>query len=61
MAARLVVLKNGLRAVLAPCEAESVAFGLFIESGSRHESAANAGIYHLPLLEYARRTRTISI
>jgi len=46
MAARLVVLKNGLRAVLAPCEAESVAFGLFIESGSRHESAANAGISH---------------
>jgi len=46
MSARLVVLKNGLRVVLAPCEAESVAFGLFVESGSRHESAADAGISH---------------
>ena len=46
MPARLVVLKNGLKVVLVPCEAESIAFGLFIASGSRHESAANAGISH---------------
>ena len=46
MAASLTILKNGLRVVLVPCEAESVAFGLFIASGSRHESAANAGISH---------------
>ena len=32
--------------MLAPCEAESVAFGLFIEGGSRHERAAEAGISH---------------
>ena len=46
MSARLVVLDNGLRVVLVPCEAESVAFGLFVASGSRHESAENAGISH---------------
>ena len=46
MPARLVVLKNGLRVVLVPCEAESVAFGLFIESGSRHEAPEFAGISH---------------
>ena len=46
MAARLVVLKNGLRVVLVPCEAESVAFGLFVESGSRHERPEEAGISH---------------
>ena len=40
-------LKNGLRVVLVPCEAESVAFGLFIASGSRHEPANLAGISHL--------------
>lgn len=40
------ILPNGLRVVLAPCEAQSVAFGLFIGSGSRHESAKTAGISH---------------
>ena len=45
--ASLHVLKNGLRVVLVPCEAESVAFGLFIASGSRHEPAKEAGISHL--------------
>ena len=43
---KLVTLKSGVRAVLAPCEAESVAFGIFIASGSRHESADRAGISH---------------
>lgn len=45
--ASLHVLKNGLRVVLVPCEAESVAFGIFVASGSRHERAAEAGISHL--------------
>lgn len=40
------VLKNGLTVVLAPCEAESVAFGLFVASGSRHERKCEAGISH---------------
>lgn len=44
--ASLHVLKNGLRVALVPCEAESVAFGLFIASGSRHERAKEAGISH---------------
>ena len=39
-------LPNGLRVVLVPCEAESVAVGLFIASGSRHEDAKSAGISH---------------
>ena len=39
-------LGNGLRVVLVPCEAESVAVGYFIASGSRHESAKTAGISH---------------
>ena len=43
---KLITLKSGVRAVLAPCEAESVAFGIFIASGSRHESADRAGISH---------------
>ena len=43
---KLEVLKNGLRVVLVPCEAQSVAFGLFVASGSRHESARTAGISH---------------
>jgi predicted Zn-dependent peptidase len=38
--------KNGLRVVYVPCEAESIAFGLFISSGSRHEDAKTAGISH---------------
>ena len=39
-------LGNGLRVVLVPCEAESVAVGLFVASGSRHETAKMAGISH---------------
>lgn len=39
-------LKNGLRVVYVPCEAESVAFGLFISSGSRYEEARVVGISH---------------
>ena len=39
-------LSNGMRVVLAPCEAESVAAGLFVASGSRHETAKTAGISH---------------
>ena len=42
----LAEISNGLRVVLAPCEAESVAFGLFVASGSRHEDAKTAGISH---------------
>lgn len=41
-----ITLKCGIRAILAPCEAESVAFGIFVASGSRHESANRAGISH---------------
>lgn len=44
--AELITFENGLKAVLVPCEAESVAFGLFIASGSRHETASTAGISH---------------
>ena len=40
------VLDNGLRVILVPCEAESVAVGLFIASGSRHETAKTSGISH---------------
>ena len=39
-------LSSGLRVVLAPCEAESVAIGIFVNSGSRHEPARFAGISH---------------
>ena len=46
MKAQLLTLRNGLRAVLVPCEAESIAFGLFVASGSRHEDAKSAGISH---------------
>ena len=42
----LAEISHGLRVVLAPCEAESVAFGLFVASGSRHEDAKTAGISH---------------
>ena len=38
--------ENGLRTVLVPCEAESVAVGVFVASGSRHETAKTAGISH---------------
>lgn len=44
--AELRKLSNGLRVVLVPCEAQSVAFGLFIKSGSRHETDETAGISH---------------
>lgn len=43
---RCETLANGLRVVLAPCEAESVAVGVFVKSGSRNESAKTAGISH---------------
>ena len=43
---RFETLSNGLRAILVPCEAESVAFGIFIASGSRHEGRSVAGISH---------------
>ncbi len=39
-------LKNGLKVVFVPCEAESITFGLFIASGSRHEKARYSGISH---------------
>ena len=46
MSPRCEVFSNGLRVVLVPCEAESVAVGLFIASGSRHETAKTSGISH---------------
>ena len=46
MSPRCETLGNGMRVVLVPCEAESVAVGLFIASGSRHETAKTAGISH---------------
>ena len=46
MTVQNLVLENGMRVVLAPCEAESIAFGLFVASGSRHETAKTAGISH---------------
>ncbi len=46
MTPTLKTLPGGLRVVLVPCEAESVAFGLFIASGSRHETSRVAGISH---------------
>ena len=44
--AKLHTLANGLRVVLVPCEAESAAVGVFVASGSRHETAKTAGISH---------------
>jgi len=38
---------GGVRMVLAPCEAESVAVGVFVSSGSRHETPETSGISHL--------------
>ncbi len=46
METEIEVLENGLRVVLAPCEAQSVAFGVFVASGSRHEPKRLAGISH---------------
>ena len=37
---------SGLRLALVPCEAESVAVGVFVASGSRHETEKTAGISH---------------
>ena len=46
--ASLQVLPNGLKLVLVPDDhVESVCFGLFVESGSRHELPEYAGISHL--------------
>lgn len=42
----IVTLQNGLKILLAPCEAQSVAFGLFVGSGSRHEPAGLEGVSH---------------
>ena len=44
--AELRTLPNGLRVVFVPCEAESVAVGIFVATGSRHERPAEAGISH---------------
>ena len=45
--ASLETLKNGLKLVLVPDDhVESVCFGIFVASGSRHETPALAGISH---------------
>lgn len=45
--ASLTTLPNSLKLVLVPDDhVESVCFGLFVASGSRHEKAADAGISH---------------
>ncbi|MBO5751579.1 MAG: insulinase family protein [Kiritimatiellae bacterium] len=44
--AQLHTLENGLRVVLEPCAAESVAVGVFVASGSRHETDKTSGISH---------------
>lgn len=45
--ANLETLANGLRVVLAPdSHAESVTYGLFVSSGSRHEKPGFEGISH---------------
>ena len=45
--ASLDVLENGLKLVLVPDDhVEGVCFGLFVASGSRHETAEVAGISH---------------
>ena len=45
--ATLETLPNGLKLVLVPDDhVESVCFGLFVASGSRHEAAKDAGISH---------------
>lgn len=45
--ATLETLPNGLKLVLVPDDhVESVCFGLFVASGSRHEESAVAGISH---------------
>ena len=45
--AHLTTFPNSLKLVLVPDDhVESICFGLFIASGSRHEKAADAGISH---------------
>ena len=45
--ASLETLPNGLKLVLVPDDhVESVCFGLFVASGSRHEASKDAGISH---------------
>ena len=45
--AEMEELPNGLRIVYAnDAHAESVSFGLFVASGSRHEAPADAGASH---------------
>ena len=44
--AKVAVLSNGMKAVFAPCEAESAAVGVFVANGSRWESAKEAGVSH---------------
>ena len=46
MQPKLITLDSGITAILVPCEAESVAVGIFVASGSRHESPKFAGISH---------------
>ena len=61
---RVHTFTNGLRLVLAPCEAESVAFGLFVGAGSRHETARTAGISHFiehMLFKGTKKRRPIDI
>lgn len=45
--AEVRILAGGMKAVFVPCEAESVAVGVFVASGSRHERPEFAGISHL--------------
>ena len=55
-----LTLANGLRVVLMPCEAQSVVFGLFVASGSRHEPKALSGISHFIEHMLFKGTRTRS-
>lgn len=43
---KMVELENSVRLLLVPCEAQSVAAGVFVGSGSRHEKPSEAGISH---------------
>lgn len=42
----VIRFKNGLRAALVKCEAESIAVGMIINAGSRDEEKREAGISH---------------
>ena len=63
--ANLETLDNGLRVVLAPdSHAESVTYGLFVSSGSRHEKPGFEGISHFiehMLFKGTRRRSAIKI